>query len=139
MPSIALLPAVHVSLRQVFRNYRMSVLASTTFIGPRQNNFSHKINERSMPPLSHPDSTCPGTVHLLSQDAATAVPMRFNRCPDALHPFVPIRSSRPPAPALERSLKVQFAAPTTADPRASDKKIGGKRIAPCRHRSQQQP
>ena len=95
MPSIALVPAVHLSPRQVLRNYRMSVLASTPFIGPRGNNFSHKFQERFRPPLPRPDSTCPGSVHLLSQDAPTTVPMRFNRCTVALHPFVPIRSSRP--------------------------------------------
>jgi hypothetical protein len=94
MPSIALLPAVHLSLRQVLRNYRMSVLASTPFIGLRENNFSHKFNERSRPPLSRLDSTCSGSVHPLSQDAPTTVPMRFNRCPVALHRFVPFRSSR---------------------------------------------
>ena len=93
MPSIALVPAVHLSLRQVLRNNRMSVLASTPFIGPRGNNFSHKFQERSRSPLSHLDSACPGSVHPLSQDAPTTVPMRFNRCPVALQRFVPIRSS----------------------------------------------
>jgi hypothetical protein len=96
MPSFALLPAAPLSLRQLLRNFRMSVPASTPFIGPGENNFSHKIKARFPSPMSHLESICPGSVHRLSRDATTTVLLHFNRCLIALHRFVPIRFRRVP-------------------------------------------
>ena len=140
MPSIALLPAVHRFLRQALRKLRLSVPASTPFIGPGQNNFSHQRKESSRPSLSHSDSSCAEPAHKLCQDDSNAVSMRSSQCPDALHEFVSIRCSGDSAPAPETRLETQI---NRADCRSSTvtalQKNGGKRIAPCRHRCRHQP
>jgi hypothetical protein len=48
MHSIVPLAAVLLCFRRALRNFRMSVLASTHFIGARENNFSQNFNSLFM-------------------------------------------------------------------------------------------
>jgi hypothetical protein len=78
MPFAAPRLPVLLSFRQALRNFRMSVFASTPFIGPPENNFSHKFKNRFRPRLSLSDSSCLSPAQLLSQCASIAVRMHFN-------------------------------------------------------------
>jgi hypothetical protein len=55
----------------------MGFLASTPFIGPAGNNFSHKIKNRIQAYLSQAESSCPTSVQSLSQSDSAFVPLRF--------------------------------------------------------------
>src|ERR1035438_4131165 len=106
--SSRLVPAVFDSLPQGLRNFQMSVPASTSFIGPAQNNFSHKSKESFCCRLSHSGPVCLEAVHMLSQDASIAVSNRCRRCFNPLHRFVSIRRSPRIRPASGTRLETQI-------------------------------
>jgi hypothetical protein len=120
------LPAAIGSIRQALRNFRISVSASTHLIGAPQNNFSHYFQEHPNAHLSSFRTSCPASLHpcitslhSLSQFASSAASFRASRLPriDAAGlRFGPSASSLHTA-----------------------QKIGGRRIALCRHRSRFQP
>ncbi|MGD0737319.1 MAG: hypothetical protein ABR976_19475 [Terracidiphilus sp.] len=105
-----------------FRKIWMSVSASTPFIGAGENNFSHILSNRSQAVVSRCESECPGLVHWLSCCDPDAVPLRGT----GLYQF-----------ATDCGLRKEESWVWKAG--CADKKIGGKRIASCRHRSEQQP
>src|SRR5208337_1851350 len=74
MPSFTPLPAGLSFRPSGPPNFRMGVLASTPFIGPLENNFSHIFSHPSRPPLSRSDSSCPDSAQSLSQCAPPVCP-----------------------------------------------------------------
>jgi hypothetical protein len=86
MRSIAPLPAAHLHLRQAFRQFRMSVFASTHFIGAIKNNFGYEFKERfksfcpaSIETVEIPSIRCTKALHPLSKNTALTVRMRSAR------------------------------------------------------------
>jgi hypothetical protein len=116
MPWIAPCQAVHRAFRLDFCPFRMGALASFPFIGPCENNFSHKLNSDSA-------SFCRTTIQ--------AVQIRFIHCPEAIHMLYRSASQICLASRHLRSLSAAESAVFRGN---SAQKIGGKRIASCRHR-----
>jgi hypothetical protein len=104
----------------------MSVLASTHFIGFLENNFSHIFLGRFCAGLSHFNSTCPGFIQSLFQDAPFDASNRFTFL-SRFEPGTALPQPSSPSPA------------GTAPRLGEAKKRRQEGRPPCRQRSQQQP
>jgi hypothetical protein len=70
---------VHLSFRQALDSCRIGAIASTLFIGPGENNFSHKKKRCFCSCLSRLESYCLASIQSLIRSDALAVPLHFTQ------------------------------------------------------------